>query len=220
MRIAERLRLSSRAPALAGAMILCAASLATAADRGIVGVSQQGGTASEYIGVIQQEGPGFTAIGYLTSIQGIEAASLFTDPAIRTAATARFTFTSSATAVSNSNLGAVTQIGAVGTMKIYFNPSGGADFASPDSFAQGTEIAALDARFHNILSVIAPNTGVADATIDATQKTAQAFNLDGREVRFGHPQLRERMTLSGKATRSQAVPPVSTTEFAAAAVTE
>jgi hypothetical protein len=205
---------------LAVAILLFGSVPASAADRSLVGVSQQGGNASEYIGVIQQDGPSFTAVGYLTHVQGIDPAALFTDPAIRTAATARFTFTSSAVAVSNSNVGAVTQIGAVGTLNVFFNATGGADFATPGSFEEGTEIAALDARFHNILSVIAPNTGIADATVETTQRTARAFDLDGRQLRFGHPQLRQRMTLSGKATRSQVAPPVSTTEFAAAAVSE
>jgi hypothetical protein len=205
---------------LALATLLFGSIPASAADRGVVGVSQQGGNASEYIGVIQQSGPDFTAVGYLTYVQGVDPTALFTDPAIRTAATARFTFTSGATAVSNSTVGAVTQIGAVGKLNIYFNATGGADFANPDSFAVGTEIAALDARFHNILSVIAPNSGVADATVETTQRIARAFDLDGQKLKFGHPELRQRMTLAGKATRSQVAPPLSTTEFAAAAVTK
>jgi hypothetical protein len=205
---------------LAWAALLLGSIPASAADRAVVGVSQQGGNASEYIGVIQQNGPEFTAVGYLTHVHGVDPAALYTDPAVRTAATARFTFTSNATAVSNSTVGAVTQIGAVGKLNIYFNATGGADFANPDSFAVGTEIAALDARFHNILSVIAPNSGVADATVETTQRIARAFDLDGQKLKFGHPELRQRMTLAGKATRSQVAPPLSTTEFAAAAVTK
>lgn len=220
MLIASRAWFSGQAAAAALVTMLLGSTPASAADRGIVGVSQQGGNASEYIGVIQQNGPDFTAVGYLTHVHGVDPASLYTDPDVHTAATARFTFTSDATAVSNANVGAVTQIGAIGTLRVFFNATGGADFANPDSFAEGTEIATLDARFNNILSVIAPNSGVADATVETTQLTARAFDLDGRQVRFGHPQLRQRMTLSGKATRSQVAPPVSTTEFAASAVTK
>lgn len=190
------------------------------AEQGVVGLSAKGSNSSEYIGVIQQAGPAFTAVGYLTHVQGVNPADLFTDPTVRNAATARLTFSSSATAVSSSNVGSVTQIGAVGTLKIYFNALGGAHFADPSSFATGTEVASFDARFQNILAVIAPNTGVASATVDAVQTATKQFSLNGRPLRFGHPQLVQHMTLAGKGTRSQVDPPVSTTEFAASAVTE
>ncbi len=206
--------------AIVGAILCLGQVPSFAADQGVVGLSDKGGNASEYIGVIQQVGPAFTAVGYLTHVQGVNPADLFTDPVVRNAATARLTFTSNATAVSNSNVGSVTQIGAVGTLKIYFNALGGADFSNAASFAAGDEVASFDARFQNILAVIAPNTGVASATVDATQTAAQSFTLNGQPLRFGHPRLVQHMSLSGKGTRTQVDPPVSTTEFAASAVTD
>jgi len=206
--------------AIIGGMLCIGQDPAFAASQGVIGVSEKGGNGSEYIGVIQQVGPTFTAVGYLTHVRGVNAADLFTDPSIRNAATARLTFTSNAAAVSNSNVGSVTQISAVGTLKIYFNALGGADFADALSFAAGDEVASFDARFQNILSVIAPNTGVASATVDAVQTAARSFTLNGRLLKFGHPQLVQHMTLSGKGARVQVDPPISTTEFAASAVTD
>jgi len=187
-----------------------------AADRAhLVGMSEKDTTAVEYIGVIQQDGADFLAVGYLTHVNGLDQADLFTDPAAPDASTARFTFSGSAGLASRANVGTVTELVVVGTLTIYFNEYGGASFDDAYSFSSGLEIAAFDTRFHNVLSVIAPNEGVSTATADLVQNTANQFDLDGRPFRFGHPQLEQRLTLSGRATRSQADPPVSVTEFAA-----
>jgi hypothetical protein len=185
----------------------------------VVGTATQGVSAVEYIGMIEQAGPAFSAVGYLTYVRGLDPADLFTDATAPDASTARFTFSASANLVSRAQVGTVTQLGAVGTLTIYFNEAGGANFNDPNSFSSGLEIAVFDARFHNVLSVIAPNQGVASGTADLVQQTSPWFVLNDKQLQFGRPQLVQRLTLSGGATRSQVDPPVSTTEFAAAAVT-
>jgi hypothetical protein len=185
----------------------------------VVGTAAQGVSAVEYIGVIQQTGPEFTTVGYLTYVNGLNPADLYTDPNAPGASTARFTFSGSAILESRAQVGAVTQLSAVGPLTIYFNESGGATFDDPSSFASGIEIATFDTRISNILVVIAPNQGVSSATSDAKQQTARRFMLNGKRLQFGHPQLIQRVTLFGGATRSQAIPPVSITEFAASGVT-
>jgi hypothetical protein len=185
-----------------------------------VGISRQGQTAVEYIGIIQQTGPAFTAIGFLTHIDGLEPADLFTNPAAPSAATARFTFSASAGLVSAAQVGSVTQIVALGPLRIFFNEAGGADFATPSSFEAGTEIAAYDVRFHNVLAVIAPNQGVAHATADAVQTSAEPFSIGERSARLGRRGLDQRITFFGGARRTQESPPISTTEFAASGVTQ
>ena len=195
-------------------------SSAAAQSSSVVGTAAQGVSAVEYIGVIQQTGPEFTTVGYLTYVNGLNPADLYTDPNNPGASTARFTFSGSASLASHANVGAVTQLSAVGPLTIYFNADGAkADFADPDSFALGTEIATFDTRVSNILVVIAPNQGVSSAISDAKQQTAKRFVLNGKRLQFGHPQLIQRVTLFGGATRSQAIPPVSITEFAASGVT-
>jgi hypothetical protein len=192
---------------------------AAAESSSVVGTAAKGVSAVEYIGVIQQNGPNFSTVGYLTYVNGLSPADLYTDPNNRGASTARFTFSGSAILESRANVGAVTQLSAVGPLAIYFNEFGGASFDDPSSFASGTEIATFDTRISNILVVIAPNQGVSSAASDAKQQTAHRFVLNGKRLQFGHPQLIQRVTLSGGATRSQAEPPVSITEFAAYGVT-
>jgi hypothetical protein len=174
-----------------------------------------GGTSA----AIQQNGPEFSAVGYLTYVNGLNPADLYTDPNAPGASTARFTFSASAILESRAQVGAVTQLSAVGTLAIYFNEVGGASFDDPSSFASGKEIATFDARLSNTLVVIAPNQGVSSGTADTKQQTTQGFVLRNKRLQFGHPQLIQRLTLSGGATRSQVQPPVSITEFAASAVT-
>ena len=185
----------------------------------VVGTAMRGTNAVEYIGVIKQEGPEFMAIGYLTYVRGLDAQDLFTNPFAPDASTARFTFVGNANIVSRAQVGAVTQLDTSGILKIYFNESGGADFSDIYSFSSGLEIASFDARFYNVLTVIAPNQGVTSGIVDTVQRNAHRFVLDGRKLQLGHPRLIQRVTISGGATRSQADPPVSITEFSAAAVT-
>jgi hypothetical protein len=192
---------------------------AAAQSSSVVGTAAKGVSAVEYIGVIQQNGPNFSTVGYLTYVNGLSPADLYTDPNNPGASTARFTFSGSAILESRANVGAVTQLSAVGPLAIYFNEFGGASFDDPSSFASGTEIATFDTRISNILVVIAPNQGVSSAASDAKQQTAHRFVLNGKRLQFGHPQLIQRVTLSGGATRSQAEPPVSITQFAAFGVT-
>jgi hypothetical protein len=114
---------------------------------GVVGTAARGVNAVEYIGVIEQDGPVFMSVGYLTYVQGLDPSDLFTDPLSPDASTARFTFYGSSSIVSRAQVGAVTQLGTVGTLKVFFNEFGGANFNDPDSFSLGLEIASFDARF-------------------------------------------------------------------------
>ena len=159
------------------------------------------------------------AVGYLTYVRGLDPVDLFTNPLTPEASTARFTFYGDSVIVSHAQVGTVTQLGTVGTLTIYYNESGGANFADPDSFSSGLEIASFDARFYNVLTVIAPNQGVSSGIVDMVQQAAHRFMLNGRNLQFGHRRLIQRITMSGGATRSQADPPVSTNYFGAAAVT-
>ena len=216
----SRVSILARIALLASLIALAQGPAEAAESRGMVGTAVKGVNAVEYIGVIQQVGPQFSAIGYLTYVHGLDPADLFTDPVVHDASTARFTFSSSAGIVSRAQVGTVTQLGGIGNMTIYFNELGGADFNDSASFSSGLEIAAFDARYQNILAVIAPNQGVASGTADAVQRTAHSFVLNGNRLMFGHPQLPQHLTIFGGATRSQADPPVSTTHFAAYGVTQ
>jgi hypothetical protein len=183
-----------------------------------VGVSQRGSSAIEYIGMIEQVGPSFQATGYLTNVEGLQPSALF--DGLPSESTARFTFSASAVIVNHTQVGATVQIGAPGQLSVYFNPTGGASFSDPASFAVGTEIAKLDVRFHNVLSVIAPNLGMSSGTAHGTQTAATAFSLHGTTLRLGHANLVHRFTLFGKGVRTDPATPASTTEFAASSITQ
>jgi hypothetical protein len=183
----------------------------------VVGLSRGGGSALEYIGIIQQTGPQFAAIGYLTHVRGLVPGALFSGPASE--ATAKFTFSATAGIANHAQVGSTVSIGAPGQLSIYYNPAGGADFNVPASFTQGTLIAVINVRFFNVLSVIAPDLGVAAGSAHGWQGTAAAFALDGQTYRIGSPGITHHLDLFGKGVRTQPSPPVSTTEFAASSVT-
>jgi hypothetical protein len=204
---------------LAAFVALGQGSLWATENESVVGTAKRGSNAVEFIGEIKQEGPEFMAVGYLTYVHGLDSEDLFTDPFIHDASTARFTFVGSSNIVSRAQVGTVTQLGTIGSLMIYFSDSGGADFNDIYSFSSGLEIAAFDARFYNVLTVIAPNQGVTSGIVDTVQQTAHGFVLNGRQFQLGHPRLIQRITISGGATRILVDPPVSITEFAAAAVT-
>jgi hypothetical protein len=181
-------------------------------------VSQQGDNAAEYIGIIEQVGTQFRAVGFLTHIRGLEPAALFTGPASES--TARFTFSAAATIVNHAQVGSTVQIGAPGQLSVYFNPAAGATFANPASFAAGTEVVRMDIRFQNVLSILIPNLGVASGTAFGSQTAAPAFTLNGNPTQLGHVGLRHRFVFFGKGTRTDPVTPASTTEFAASSITD
>jgi hypothetical protein len=204
------------------ARVACAALLAgllplAATAQTVVGASRGSDGAIEYIGMIQQTGPQFLAIGYLTHLKGLQPSQLFTGAVSE--ATAKFTFSATAGITNHAQVGSTISIGAPGLLSIYFNPAGGASFATPASFTLGTLVAVINLRFFNVLSVIGPDLGVASGSAHGWQTAAQAFTLDSQSYTVGRVGLTHDLDLSGKGVRTQPVPPVSTTEFAASSVT-
>ena len=49
---------------------------------------------------------------------------------------------------------------AEGDLRIHFFAGGGADFAQPGTFSDGTRIASFSARYRTVLTVIAPNQAI------------------------------------------------------------
>jgi hypothetical protein len=203
--------------ALAALLIAVAAAAGAAQAQTVVGGSRGGDNGTEYIGMIQQTGPQFAAIGYLTHVKGLQPSDLFTGAASE--ATAKFTFSATAGITNHAQVNTTVSIGAPGQLSIYYNPAGGADFANPASFTQGTVVAVIDLRFFNVLSVIAPNLGVSSGSAHGWQTSAQSFTLNGQSYTLGRVGFTHHLTLAGLGVRTQPAPPVSTTEFAAASVT-
>jgi hypothetical protein len=217
MSIPGRVPFASARVALAALLVaLMPAAAATQAPT-VLGMSRGGDSALEYIGIIQQTGPQFAAIGYLTHVKGLLPTQLFTGPVSE--ATAKFTFSATAGITNHAQVGSTVSIGAPGQLSIYFNPAGGATFSDPTSFTQGTLVAVISLRFFNVLSVIAPDLGVSSGSAHGWQGAVQSFVLDGQTYRIGGQGFTHDLKLFGKGVRTVPAPPASTTEFAASSVT-
>jgi hypothetical protein len=172
-----------------------------------VGVGATGRNALEFIGRINQEGPNFTGFGYLTHVQDLNQAQLFTNPATASEATARFTFFATATMTSRAILSDVFVINSAGTMTFYFNASpSGRNFNNPNSFTSGVKIATASMRYHDILLVQGPNKGIATGSAELVQLTAASFTLGGTSYRLGQPGLIYRFSTVGNGTRTDPNP--------------
>jgi hypothetical protein len=212
-----RVRFVAARWALAALLVALIPGAAAAQPPTVLGMSRGGDSALEYIGIIQQTGPQFAAIGYLTHVKGLLPSQLFIGPASE--ATAKFTFSAAAGITNHAQVGSTISIGAPGQLSIYFNPAGGASFSDPASFTQGTLIAVISLRFFNVLSVIGPDLGVSSGSAHGWQGAVQPFVLDGQTYSMGGHGFTHHLTLSGKGVRTVPTPPVSTTEFAASSVT-
>lgn len=177
-----------------------------------VAVAEPGRVAFSFVGRIEQNGPLAVDVGYLTSVDGLEEAQLFTgdDPLNRGETTARFTYFAEARLEFRSVNGNLFVTGGTAETRLFLQPDGGADFDDPTSFRRGTEIASFQSRWHDIVNVQAPNEGIARVESDDTQLSASPFELGGEQLRFGRPGEPLRLSFTGQGTRSQAEPPRAT----------
>jgi hypothetical protein len=191
---------------LAAGGALAEAATAQAPKPRALGIAGPGRNAVEVIGALVQDGDDLTGHGYLTRIAGLSDALLYASDQ-RGAATARFTFSSSVRVVSLLVQGSVFVATGVGTIDFFLDPDGGGDFAAPATFADGTRIARYDARFQNVLTVIAPDKAVIALEGELVQRQAPRFTLAGRRYRLGRRRLRERLSVKGLGTRTDATVP-------------
>ena len=203
-------RLSALAVATIFLLSLPFAAYPQAAGGGaVVGDASEGANALEFVARSDQDGMAVTHYGYLTHISDLPDESLFSNPGVRTEATARFTFSATTKLTARHTLGNIIATAAVGTMTIYFNQAPGADFTNPASFTNGQAIATFSVRFQNILNVQSPDSGESTAVADLTELQVRSFAADGRKLRLGQPELRARLFATGQGTRTQVDPPKS-----------
>lgn len=182
---------------------LAAPAAAGAATRRPVGIAREGRDAIEVIGTIVQEGLSLTGFGWLTHVAGLDDDDLFTDPAARGAATARLRWYCEAAVTARDFLPSLFSATGEGPMRITFAEAGGADSEQPGSFASGRTVARYALRFHNVLTVVAPDQAVTEITGELVQSTAARFAVGGRQRRLGRPKLLQRLTANGPGTRSE-----------------
>jgi hypothetical protein len=185
-----------------------------AAERG----PAPGQTAFELLGRVDQQGFDFVVYGYLTFVHGLPYAAIFSNPAQTSEATARLTFSGSASAVARTQLRNVIVIDAVGSLTVYANDTPGASFDDPASFTDGTPAARFDLRIQNVLNVIAPNQGLSSLWADLTQTHARSFPVDGARHQLGKVGLRGRLEAIGQGTRLEPTTPVVELDLAGSVV--
>jgi hypothetical protein len=195
------------AAATAGAAVL--PGVAAATGGGSVATGPSGTSVMEFVAQIGQSDADFTAYGFLSQVDGLSATDLFSPPADpNKVATALFTAAATGKLVSRSvdDTSTVHSLDIVGQLAVYQRSTPGASFGDPSSFTSGRRVATYSVVFQDILTVIAPNTGVPTLVGDVRQLEA-GYVSGGRQ--FGARGLRLRFYATGLGMRSQAAPPVA-----------
>jgi hypothetical protein len=190
--------------AAAGGLALTAGGPAAAAGQTrprAVAAPGAGEVAMEVFGSIQQVGPALTGYGFVTRVDGLPEASLFSGVA-HSEATARLTFFATATVSERFVRPTLFSVAAVGRLSIFLHPNGGGTFDNPQSFAGGTRLATYSGRLLNRLTLIATNQAVNTMGGELEQTQAAAFTIAGRRRRFGRSGVRLRLSATGPGTRN------------------
>lgn len=202
-------RLARGLVALGASLLLLAPLSAASAQPQPLGTAAPGDFAFSFVGRIEQNGLLLVNVGYLTSVAGLDSADLFTgeDPLERSEATARITYFTSARLEERSVNENLFVTSGTGETTFYYQEDGGADFADPNSFQDGTEIATSTSEWHNTVNVQAPDVGIVFADSVDTQVTAEAFTIAGEEHVLGRPEERLGLSSVGQGQRSDAEEP-------------
>jgi hypothetical protein len=199
-------------------MLVSAVGVAAQGPGTEVGVGVPGQNGIELIGQIDQLLFTLTAYGYVTHIDGIPDELLFaegTNPLMRDAANARFTFYGLGNSVGRAIHENIFASPVEASLQIYYNETPiGATFDTPDSFVGGDPIASLSERLFSVLNVQEPNIGVLMIQGDSTQDTATPFSLGGDTYTLGYEGLTQHFTSFGQGFRSSTDPLTAKFNFA------
>jgi hypothetical protein len=176
------------------------AAAAAAGPLGEIGTAAGGKNAFEFLGQVDQDGDAITSYGYLTAVAGLDVSQLFAGD-VHDETTARFTYYGTATLFARTTFNKLFIIDADGNIQYFFDPNGGASFSDPSSFKSGTKVAADRAKFHDVLSVASPDTGMPYLTAALRRTKTTPFVLDGVTYTLGQVGLLQRSTATGVSTR-------------------
>jgi hypothetical protein len=191
-----------------------------AATATAVGEVGPGHTAFTFVGRIEQNGTLADDFGYLTSIDGLDEAVLFSgsDSLSRNGSTARFTYFATATLQTRSINGNLFVTAGTARTTLYFSEAGGANFDEPASFKHGQAAATYESHWQDIVNVQAPSRGIATVVSNETQTSATPFTLAGTQYTLGHEGLLLRLAFTGQGTRTDPTAPRATILYAGEAV--
>jgi hypothetical protein len=148
--------------------------------------------------------------GYLNRVSGLDSAS--TTPGLPVSeSTALFSFFNDTATQQVINNGPIRVIDRTGISVIYFNPSGGGDFASPNTLRAGSPIQTSTLR-HQV--VIDTSTGYFTANFEMTVTSAHVFQLNGSSYRLGKGGMVYHWTVYGKLTTLSGPPSAQIAGFA------
>jgi hypothetical protein len=200
----------------AGAAIVATAAIAAGCgDDSNDGSAAHADNAVELSGRIEQVGPTFTGFGFVTGIDGVDSEALTeTGGSEIGEKNARVTFTFDANLTSRAIVGDSFSVAIEGTATFYLADQPGSGFDDPDSFAVGEEVAKGTLRVTNVVTVYAPDSGIATATGSLELDEASSFDLGGEEASIGESGDEYRVTLTGRGTRTDALIPESNFDFA------
>ena len=198
---------------------MCAAGAAGAAQAPRqLAVTPTGQVAMEVVGQSLQDGDSLVSVGYVTHVAGVSDAQLFSDPAIRDEKHARLVFTDQLTVASRSVLQTLFILTFRGATTLRWQLTPSSDFANPASFSTGRTVGGFATRVHDVVNVLAPNSGIATAVEQLSQTRAGLIPLPGRPGRFGRVGVHLRLESTGIASRSSVNPVRSATAFSGVAV--
>jgi hypothetical protein len=206
----SRRALLGGAGAVVGGAVLAAGTAALAPDVAAaapegVATGKPGSTVTEFVARIDQAGAHLIAYGYLTSVAGLRDAELFSDLSNRTEGTALYTAFADGTLAGRSVDGSVHSLDVLGSLDVYHRAAAGASFADPSSFKTGTLVASYALELQDILTVIAPDTGLPTLTGDMLQTRTAAAQRWSHP--FGQRDLRLRFFATGIGNRSEPTAP-------------
>jgi hypothetical protein len=221
------------AVAIAGSLVAMSSQQAPAASpaaSSTLGIARDGRNAVEFVGHVEQVGPKVETYGYLTHINGLADASLFTaaSPLSRNEKTARFTFHGTATVSQGFSVLAGAAAGppasapsafdtdSRGTLTFYFQqPGADRTFANPATFMMGAAVAGYTVRFQDTIAALVgvdPNRGVLSGTGELCQRSLKSFTLAGHTYQLGRAHLFQRFSTHGWSVRT-GITPAGPTSF-------
>jgi len=196
-----------------GVLVLLSAATARQLHSQGKSVTEIGSGNYQFVGRIDQVGTQFTGYGYLYDIDGLPLSEVFSDPANPSETTAHFTYYATATlssrAVLTDAVRALFALDSVGEITFYYQATPEANFSDPESFANGTAVTTATVQLQDILTVTAPNRGLANGSGEFKVITAAKFELGDETVRFGRPGNSWRVSTFGDAVRTDAIIPES-----------
>jgi hypothetical protein len=139
--------------------------------------------------------------GYLSSVPGLDTISTTSAPVSET--NALLSFYNDTTTQQVINNGPIRVIDRTGTATIFFNSSGGGDFANPDTFRAGKPIQTCTLR-HQV--VIDTSSGYFTASFEMTITSVRVFSINGSRYVLGRAGEVYHWSVYGKLTQQGPLP--------------